>query len=157
MPVFVDTNVLVYRYDSSEPDKQRRCERWLDHLWAEATGRVSVQVLQELYVNLTSKLDAAMEPAEAQQVVRSLFAWSPIPVGPATIEGAWRLQTSYSLSWWDALIVAAAQSGACSILLTEDLSHGQMLDAVRVVSPFREEPPKGRATAERGHQGADRD
>lgn len=141
MRVFVDTNVLVYRYDTSEPGKQRRCERWLKHLWAEGTGRVSVQVLQELYVNLTRKLDSAMESSEAQQVVRSLFAWSPIPVDPATIEGAWRLQESYSLSWWDALIVAAAQSGGCSVLLTEDLSHGQMLDDVRVVDPFREEPP----------------
>lgn len=150
MPVFVDTNVLVYGYDTSEPDKQRRCERWLQHLWAEGTGRASVQVLQELYVTLTRKLDAAMEPAEARQVVRSLFAWSPIPVEPATIEGAWRLQESYSLAWWDALIVAAAQSGGCSVLLTEDLSHGQRLDDLRVVDPFREKPPTAGTTAERG-------
>lgn len=82
---------------------------------------------------------------------------SPIPVDPETIEGAWRLQQSYSLSWWDALIVAAAQSGGCSVLLTEDLSHGQMLDDVRVVDPFREKPPADRPSTEGGPPDADRD
>jgi len=136
-PVFVDTNVFVYRYDHTEPEKQNRCERWLQHCWAERTGRLSIQVLQELYVTLTRKLAHAMEPADARTVVRSLFAWKPATVGPRTIEGAWRLQQSYSLSWWDALIVAAAQGEGCFFLLTEDLSHDQVLDGVRVVNPFR--------------------
>lgn len=139
-PVFVDTNVLIYRFDSSEPDKQRRCERWVEHLWSERAGRLSIQVLQELYVNLTRKLDHPLEPPEAQTIVRSLFAWRPVGVGRGTIEGAWRLQESYSLSWWDALIVAAAQEAGCSYLLTEDLNDGQLLDGVRVVDPLRTAP-----------------
>lgn len=139
-PVFVDTNVLVYRFDSTEQDKQERCERWIERFWADGTGRLSTQVLQELYVTLTRKLDHPLEPAQAQTIVRSLFAWKPVGVGRATLEGAWRLQEGYSLSWWDALIVAAAQDAGCSFLLTEDLSHGQLLDGVRVVNPFRTEP-----------------
>ena len=140
MPVFVDTNVFVYRYDTTEPAKQRQAEHWLDHLWTERTGRLSIQVLQELYSSLTRKLDHPMKPAEARTVVRSLLSWDPVPVDPRTIEGAWLLQDRYSLSWWDALIVSAAQIAGCRHLLTEDLSHGQDLDGVRVVDPFRAGP-----------------
>jgi predicted nucleic acid-binding protein len=140
VPVFVDTNLFVYRYDTTEPEKQRRAERWLDHLWTEGTGRVSIQGLQELYSSLTRKLDNPMEPAEARSVVRSLLSWDPAPVEARTIEGAWLLQDRYSLAWWDALIVSAAQITGCRHLLTEDLSHDQHLDGVRVVDPFRTGP-----------------
>jgi predicted nucleic acid-binding protein len=140
VPVFVDTNLFVYRFDTTEPGKQRRSERWHEHLWRERTGRLSVQVLQELYSSLTRKLDQPMEPAEARTVVRSLLSWDPVPVDPRTIEGAWRLEDRYSLSWWDALIVSAAQIAGCRHLLTEDLSHGQDLDGVQVVNPFQVEP-----------------
>ena len=140
MSVFVDTNVIVYRFDTSEPDKQRQAERWHERLWRSREGRVSVQVLEELYSSLTRKLDHRMAPAEARTVVRALFAWDPLPVDATTIEGAWRLEDRYSLSWWDALIVSAAQVAGCRHLLTEDLSHGQELDGVQVVDPFRAEP-----------------
>jgi predicted nucleic acid-binding protein len=139
-PVFVDTNVYVYRFDTTEPEKQRRCEAWLRHLWRERSGRVSIQVLQELYPNLTRKLDHPLSPAEARGIVRSLYAWDPVPVDRRTIEFAWNLQDRHSLSWWDALIVAAAQAAGCPYLLTEDLNHDQDLDGVRVVDPFRVEP-----------------
>lgn len=139
-PVFVDTNVHVYRFDSSEPEKQRRCDAWLRHLWSERSGRVSIQVLQELYPNLTRKLDHPFEPAEARRIVRSLLAWDPVLVDRKTLEGAWNLQDRHSLSWWDALIVAAAQAAGCPYLLTEDLSHDQDLDGVRVIDPFQVEP-----------------
>jgi predicted nucleic acid-binding protein len=140
VPVFVDTNVFVYRYDTTEPAKQRQAEHWLDHLWTERTGRLSIQVLQELYSSLTRMLDHPMESAEARTVVRSLLSWDPVPVDPRTIEGAWLLQDRYSLAWWDALIVSAAQIAGCRQLLTEDLSHGQDLGGVRVVDPFRAGP-----------------
>lgn len=139
-PVFVDTNVLVYRFDTTEPEKQRRCELWLDELWDRGAGRLSIQVLQELYVTLTSKLPRTLAPADARTVVRSLFAWEPVGIDRTTLEGAWRLQESYSLSWWDALIVAAAQMLDCRYLLTEDLSHDQTLDGVTVIDPFRTTP-----------------
>ena len=140
MPVFVDTNVFVYRFDLTEPKKQRRAELWLDHLWSEGAGRVSVQVLEELYASLTGKLGHPMDPTEARTVVRSLFAWDPVIVDRKMIEGAWLLQDRYSLSWWDGLIVSAAQVTGCGHLLTEDLSHDQDIDGVRIVDPFEVEP-----------------
>lgn len=139
-PVFVDTNVHIYRFDSTDPEKQRRCEAWLRHLWSERSGRVSIQVLQELYPNLTQKLDHPLPPAEARSIVRSLSAWDPVPVDRRMIDRSWDLQDRHSLSWWDALIVAAAQATGCSHLLTEDLSHDQDLGGVRVVDPFQVEP-----------------
>lgn len=140
MLVFVDTNVLVYRFDSSEPEKQARCEAWLKQLWDTGNGMLSVQVLQELYATLTRKLDFVMEPAEAQAVVRSLFAWAPVPIERTVIEGAWTNQQHFCLSWWDALIVSAAQASGCDVLLTEDLNHGQIMHGVRVVDPMRAQP-----------------
>lgn len=140
MPVFVDTNVLVYRFDTTEPDKQARCQDWLQWLWAQGAGRLSVQVLQELYATLTRKLPQALEPAEAQVITRALFAWNPVVVEPSIIEGAWANQERFSLSWWDALIVAAARQAGCAHLLTEDLNHNQDLDGVRIIDPMQVKP-----------------
>lgn len=136
MPIFVDTNVLVYRHDSSDPVKQARADDWYVYLWRKHAGRLSVQVLQELYSVLTRKLKPGMEAPEARRIVRALGAWSPLSIDLAMIERAWMLEQRNSLSWWDALIVAAAQSSECEVLLTEDLQDGQRYGQVRVVDPF---------------------
>ena len=135
-PVFVDTNVVVYRYDAREPEKQRRADDWLKMLWKRRSGRLSFQVLQEGYATLTRKLKPAMATADAQRVIRALAAWRPVPVDLPILERAWFLQGRFSLSWWDALIVASAQASECRVLLTEDLQHDQEFDSVRVVDPF---------------------
>lgn len=135
-PVFVDTNVLVYRHDSSDPAKQSRAEEWLSTLVRERAARVSYQVLQELFVTLTRKVQPATADEEAREIVRDLASWQPITIDLAILERAWVNQQRYLLSWWDALIVAAAQSSGCVALLTEDLQHGQALGDVRVVNPF---------------------
>ena len=135
-PVFVDTNVLVYRHDSTDPAKQLRADEWLSILVHERAARVSYQVLQELFVTLTRKVQPATADEEAREIVRDLASWQPITVDLAILERAWVNQQWYLLSWWDALIVAAAQSSGCVALLTEDLQHGQALGDVRVVNPF---------------------
>ena len=135
-PLFVDTNILVYRYDTREPDKQSRADDWFRFAWRSRTGRLSFQVLQELYSTLTRKLRPAMPVTDAQQIVRSLASWQPVGIDLAILERAWLLQDRHFVSWWDALIVAAAQTCECKVLLTEDLQHGHEFDAVRVVNPF---------------------
>ncbi len=82
----------------------------------------------------------------ARAEIRDLFAWDPVPVDAAVIESAWSLQERFSLSFWDALIVAAARTAGCPQLLTEELSHGQDLDGVVVVNPFRVGPSELDAT-----------
>ncbi len=135
-PVFVDTNVLVYREDGSDPIKQSRADDWIAHLARRRAGRISFQVLQELYATLTRKLKPAFDAEEAQGIARDLAAWRPVVVDLAILERGWLLQQRHSLSWWDALIVAAAQSCACVALLTEDLQHGRIFGQVRVIDPF---------------------
>jgi predicted nucleic acid-binding protein len=97
---------------------------------------VSFQVLQELYSTLTSKRRLKVDVAEARLIVRELAVWQPVAADLAMLNRAWALQDRFPLSWWDALIIAAAQTCECKVLLTEDLQHGQEFGAVQVVNPF---------------------
>ncbi|MBZ5646330.1 MAG: PIN domain-containing protein [Acidobacteriia bacterium] len=133
-PVFVDTNVLIYAMDEADRGKQQAARRWRAALWKARLGRTSFQVLEEFYAKVTKKWPAARDQARAE--VRDLMAWRPLRVDGEIIERAWRIQDRYQLSFWDALIVAAAKSASCRYLLTEDLQPDQNLDGVRVVNPF---------------------
>ena len=139
--VFVDTNVFVYLRDSRDPLKQARCAEWMRYLWDSHAGRISSQVLQEYYVTVTAKLNPGLPTEDARDDVMALRSWSPHAVDIDLIESAWEIQDRWGFSFWDCLIVAAAKAEGCETLLTEDLSHGQSLDGLRVVSPFEEAPP----------------
>jgi predicted nucleic acid-binding protein len=140
--IFADTNVLVYGRDTAEPDKHRRTSAWMDHLWTTRRGRISYQVLQEFYVTVTERLDPGLDKAAARRDVLSLVSWRPVPIDGGVLEAAWAVQGRYRVSWWDALIVAAAQVAGCAYLLTEDLQDDQGFGAVRVVNPFRVSPER---------------
>ena len=140
--VFADTNVLVYSRDTAEPEKQRQARAWMTHLWTTRQGRLSYQVLQEFYVTVTEKLDPGLDRATARRDVLSFASWRPVAIDRSVLEAAWALQDRYRLSWWDALIVAAAQVAGCAFLLTEDLQDDQRLGAVQVVNPFRTSPER---------------
>ena len=136
MPVFVDTNVLVYARDASDLEKQAAAAAWIEHLWTSANGRLSVQVLQEYYVTVTRKLDPGLSPDETREDIRDLAAWRPVRIDEAIVEAAWRIEDRFQLSFWDSLIVAAAQAADCETLLTEDLQHGLDIDGLQIVDPF---------------------
>jgi len=138
--VFVDTNVLVYARDRTDEEKHERALAWVAALWQEHAGRLSWQVLQEYYVTLTRKLEPPRSAADVREDVTSLVTWRPIAVGLVTLDAAWGIEDRFGLSWWDALIVAAAQQGGCDYLLSEDLQDGQELDGLRVISPFSQAP-----------------
>jgi predicted nucleic acid-binding protein len=133
--VFVDTNVLLYAQDVREPGKQVAAQRWLARCWQDGCGRLSTQVLHELYANLR-RAAPRLAADGARALVRRYRTWSPWPVGDETVERAWQLQDRFSLSYWDALMVAAANELGCSVLLTEDLQHDQRIDNTRIVNPF---------------------
>lgn len=138
--VFVDTNVLVYSRDASEPHKQAQAMAWMAHLWHTKTGKLSYQVLQEFYLTVTVKLQPGLDPENARKDVRSLLAWQPIVINERVLENAWLVQDGYQISWWDALIVSAAQLVDCRYLLTEDLQENQEFGSLRVINPFHLEP-----------------
>jgi predicted nucleic acid-binding protein len=137
-PVFVDSNVFLYALDEAHPRKQEAARNWRAELWKSRRGRISFQVLGEFYVNAVRKRPAAREDARAE--VRDLLAWNPVVADAALLERGWKLQDRYGLSYWDALIVAAAKVASCRYLLTEDLQAGQKLDGIEVVNPFLRDP-----------------
>jgi predicted nucleic acid-binding protein len=134
--IFVDTNVLVYNRDASEPQKQPLAEAWMAYLWEKRTGRLSYQVLKEYYVTVVFKLDPGLEPENARKDVRALFSWRPLPADSRVLEGAWGIQDRFGLSWWDSLIISSARIMGCSYLLTEDLQEDQKFGDLLVINPF---------------------
>ena len=136
--VFVDTNVLVYRHDSADPAKQARADEWISFLAEKRLARISFQVLQELYTTLTRKLDPGFSANEAREIARDLAVWEPAAITFDILERAWVIENRYTISWWDSLIVAAAQSCECAALLSEDLKHGEKYGAAGVIDPFAE-------------------
>ncbi len=133
---FVDTNILVYYRDASEPQKRSIAADTLAVLWEKRIGRLSFQVLNEFYVTVTRKLNPGLSHESARLDVKNLMSWNPAILDRRLIENSWFIQDHYSISWWDSLIVAAAQRLNCSILLTEDLQHEQILDGVTIINPF---------------------
>jgi predicted nucleic acid-binding protein len=134
--VFVDTNVLIYSRDVAQATKQPIAQAWMTFLWQSKKGRLSYQVLQEYYVNVTQKLRPGCPVARARQDVRNFQYWNPVRHDLALIESAWALADRYGFSWWDAQIVAAARRADCAMLLTEDLQHDLEVDGMRIVNPF---------------------
>jgi predicted nucleic acid-binding protein len=137
-PVFVDSNVFLYALDNADKRKQQAAREWRAELWKSRRGRVSFQVLGEIYVNALRKWPAAREEARAE--IRDLLAWNPVITDAGLLERGWKLQDRYQLSYWDALIVAAAKAASCHYLLTEDLQAGQKLDGIEVLNPFLRGP-----------------
>jgi predicted nucleic acid-binding protein len=136
--VFVDTNVLTYVFDDSEPDKQLQARARLTQEKREIF--VSTQVLQELYVSLTKGRDPIATPEIAEAAVRAATGYSIVQVDTTLVLGAITLSRAHRLSFWDALIVSAASGGGCQSLLSEDLNDGQVIEGVRIENPFRETP-----------------
>jgi predicted nucleic acid-binding protein len=134
--VFVDTNVLVYARDASEPGKQSAAAEWVRQLWVEQRGRTSFQVLNEFYVTVTRKLSPGLQREDAWQDVSALLAWEPQETNRDVFTRAADIERRHKISWWDSLIVAAAQVQACSVLLSEDFQDGMAFDDTIVVNPF---------------------
>jgi predicted nucleic acid-binding protein len=135
---FVDTNLLLYAMDPLDPAKQRCAQGWLEVLWKSGAGAVSWQVLHEFYVNATRKLRSTA--AQARSTVEVFMEWQPVDTSPVLIQRAWHWTDTAQLSYWDALIVAAAEKRDCRWLVSEDFQVGQKFGAVTVINPFRAVP-----------------
>lgn len=135
--VFVDTNILLYARDASEPEKQAVASARLQELWEQRTGRLSVQVLNEFFVNATRKLDPGLAPEEAWDDIEALSAWDPVPLDLPLLTRSYAAHCRYGLSWWDSMIVAAAEAAGCTRILSEDLADGASYFGITVENPFR--------------------
>lgn len=151
-PCFVDANVFVYTQDRRDAAKHRRAEEWLDTLWRESIGRTSAQALSEFYAAATRKLRVAPDVAWIEAA--RFFAWNPQPVDEPLLRRAREIELRYKLSWWDSMIVAAAQLQDCALLLTEDLQDGAAFGAVTARSPFTLQVSEAAATYRVERRGA---
>jgi predicted nucleic acid-binding protein len=132
---FVDTNVLIYAHDVDAKAKHETARIVLRDLWSQRTGVLSMQILQEFYVNVTRKIATPLSKNAARLVVNSYSIWCT-DTTPAEIATAFRIEDESRIGFWDALMVAsAAKSGAVRIL-SEDLNAQQMIAGIRIENPF---------------------
>src|SRR5271157_452957 len=132
---FFDTNVLVYADDKAAPAKQRRALDLLAEHRRAGSGVVSLQVLQEYFVNLTRKLH--VDPRIARRKVEMLAEFDVAAPEVADILAAIDLHRLHGFSFWDALILRSAQQSGCRVLLSEDFQEGREIDGIQIVNPFR--------------------
>ncbi len=133
---FVDTNVLLYSI-STEPSEAAKASK-AQALLTSRDLALSVQVLQEFYVQSTRPTRAAPLPHdEAAAFIRTWKRFAIQDITVAVLEDALAMKSRYQLSYWDSAIIAAAKALNCSEVLSEDLNDGQDYDGVKMVNPFK--------------------
>jgi len=133
---FVDTSILVYAYDITAEEKHKTAAEIITGLWETGKGIISTQVLQEFYVTVVQKIPNPIDDEKAAGIIRDMLNWKLIVNDGFTILDAINIQKRYQLSFWDSLILEAAISGGADILLSEDLSHQQIIENVQIKNPF---------------------
>jgi predicted nucleic acid-binding protein len=132
---FVDTNVLIYAHDVDAKAKHEVAKSVLRELWSERSGVLSMQVLQEFYVNVTRKIAKPLAKAEARLVVNSYSIWC-VETTHTEIADAFRIEDESRIGFWDALIVASAAKSGTVRILSEDLNAQQRIAGIRIENPF---------------------
>jgi predicted nucleic acid-binding protein len=135
---FVDTNVLVYAYDRSAGPRHERAQALLEELWNSGSGVLSTQVLQEFCVNLRRKAGQPLPADEVRRLIQDYCSWEIVVNTTESILQALDIEARYKISFWDALILQAAESCGATLVYSEDLASGQKYGSVRVVNPFAE-------------------
>jgi predicted nucleic acid-binding protein len=132
---FVDTNILIYAHDVDAKAKHDVAKGVLRELWSQRTGVLSIQVLQEFYVNVTRKIASPLPKDIARAVVNSYSIWC-IDATPAEIAAAFRIEDESRIGFWDALIVASALKCGATRILSENLNAKQKISGVQIQNPF---------------------
>ena len=132
---FVDANILIYAYDVDAKRKHPVAKNALRELWRDRNGVLSMQVLQEFYVNVTRKIATPLSKDMARLAVNSYTPWC-METTPAEISAAFHIEDAARIGFWDALILAAAAKSGARRILSEDLNAGQTIAGVRIENPF---------------------
>jgi predicted nucleic acid-binding protein len=133
---FVDTNILVYAYDVSAGRKHSLAVELMNGWWENRNGCLSTQILQEFYVSITQKVASPLEQRTARSLVADLSHWRCHIPEPGDLLHAIDKQSTYQLSFWDAMVVQSAARLGCKRLISEDLSHGQRYGEILTTNPF---------------------
>ncbi len=136
--IFLDTNILVYAHEPSTGAKHTRASALVEELWETGNGVLSTQVLQELCVSLRRRTAIPWTADETRSLILNYIDWQIVVNTPDSVVESLAIETRYQISFWDALILHAAERSGAAILYSEDLSEGQIYGSVRVVNPFKE-------------------
>jgi predicted nucleic acid-binding protein len=133
---FVDTNILIYVVSPSDP-RSALANRLVDELLSTERFRTSTQVLQEFIAVATRKIELKLSMRSALEYLEVWTSCRVVLIDYPGIREAAHLSDDRQLSFWDSLIVVAAKRCGATRLYTEDLNHGQIIDGVEIVNPFR--------------------
>ncbi len=136
---FIDTNILIYAHDIDARAKNEIAKAVLRELWSERTGALSMQVLQEFYINVTRKIASPLSKDSARTVVTSYALWCT-ETTPAEISAAFRIEDESRIGFWDALIISSAVKSGSTRILSEDLNAGQRIAGILIENPFADAP-----------------
>ncbi len=135
---FLDTNILVYSFDKTQPSKRERSLSLIQEALETGLGVISTQVVQEFLNVATQKFSVPLKIDDAREYLRQVL--NPLcQVYPdlAFYESCLELKAETQYSFYDSLILAAALRGGCEVLYSEDLREGQEVRGVRIVNPYR--------------------
>lgn len=133
---FVDTNILMYAHDAAAGAKHVRAKALLEDLWRTRSGVISTQILQELCVNLRRKAARPLDSTAIREIVTDYLTWQVVVNTGESVLEALEMESRYGVSFWDALVIQAAESSGAAVFYSEDLSDGQSYGSVRVVNPL---------------------
>jgi predicted nucleic acid-binding protein len=134
--VFIDTNIIVYAYDRDAGRKHEIARDLMIGLWSAAGGVLSTQILQEFYVTVTRKIASPLTREAAREIIKDYLTWDVVSNDGDAVLEAIDIETGENISFWDALVVAAAKRGGAEVLLSEDLSEGRKFGDMVVRNPF---------------------
>jgi predicted nucleic acid-binding protein len=133
---FVDTNILVYAHDRGSGEKHSIAGELVRRLWRDRSGTLSTQVIHEFYVNVRRKAGKPIGAPAAKRLIEDYLSWNIVVNDGASVLRAIDFEQRYRISFWDALIVQAANASNATLLLSEDFSHGQLYGSVEARNPF---------------------
>ena len=133
---FLDTNILVYAFDSSCPEKQRCAQSCIQDGLLQENSVVSPQVLSEFFVVVTRKIAKPISTSGAMEIIETLKSLVAVDIDYAMVVRAIQAQMKFKISYWDGQIIAAAERAQCKRILSEDLNAGQTYWGIQVENPF---------------------
>lgn len=135
--IFLDTNIIIYAFDKSAGRKHEKAKSIVIDLWNSGLGVVSTQVLQEFFVSATKKIKNPLDIKTITEIIKDFLKWDIVINDGEVLLGAIDIHRRYQFSFWDSMIVFTALSSGASKLLSEDLSHGQIINGVEISNPFK--------------------
>jgi predicted nucleic acid-binding protein len=132
--IFIDTNLIVYTLDKSNANKQERARTVIREIVDVHLPVISTQVIKEIYVVAINKMKA--DPIIVKNIIHNFRNMEIVTNDIELIEQAIDISVISQVSFWDSLIIAAAEKAKCEYIFSEDLNPGQTYRGILVVNPF---------------------